>query len=469
MIKRYFADYDTTIFNSFKENLTTRSTASNAGASDVLETFVLCGNASTSSIELARILIQFPIDELYADIFSGSVPDSGVAYYLKLFNVAHGETLPYNYSLEIQRISGSWIEGHGLTMPLEASPYTGSGASWKYRSNESETPWVTEGGDVTGSAKTVSFDTGDEDIELDITSFVEDWVNYEASGTHTPNHGLIIKFTNAVESGSVSHYTKRFSARLSEYYFERPVLEARINDAITDDRGNFYASSSLISDIKNKLYFYNKPKGVYANVPSAPLTVKFFTQQTNGTQITPDEGLQITASSAGTGKYYITCSVDTTEEVIWDRWYDSAGRCLVTSSIDVNTLSPSSDASISEYVITIPKLKSVYRSFETARFDLFIREKDWSPTMYTVANATAENKILEKVYFQLRRAVDDQIVIDFDDVSDSTLLSYDDKGNYFELDLSMLQSGYMYELVFAIKIGGILRVQEQTFKFRVHE
>jgi len=467
MFKRFFAEKDSTIFNSYKENKRERALDANAGGSDVLETFVLYGYSSTSSIEQARILVQFPIDKVYADIFSGSLPDSGVAYYMRLFNAAHGQTLPFNYSLEICQVSSSWVEGHGLTMPLEASPYSGSGVSWKYADNENETSWETEGGDFLSGVKTFSFDNGDEDLEVDITDFVNDWVEYEASGTGQQNFGLVVKFSDSVEAGSVSYYTKKFFARTSEFFFKRPVLEARANDALTDDRTNFFASSSLIDDIKNKIYFYNKPKGIYANVPSTPLTVRFFDEQANGVEIMPDEGAPLTASFQDTGKYFVTCSLDTDEEIIWDRWYDGNGRCLVTSSINVLTLSPSLNSSIKEYVITIPKLKSVYYSNEIARFDLFIREKNWSPNIYTVSIEETENKILEEVHFQIRRVVDDQIVIDYDDVDNSTLLSYDEEGNYFTLDLSILESDYMYEILFAIKIGGILRVQEQTFKFRL--
>ena len=39
MIRRYYAKKDNTITNAFQENLTTRATGSNMGASDILEVF----------------------------------------------------------------------------------------------------------------------------------------------------------------------------------------------------------------------------------------------------------------------------------------------------------------------------------------------------------------------------------------------------------------------------------------------
>ena len=54
MIKRYFAIKDNTITNAFQEDLKTRGTGSNMGASDILEIFSIYGQASSGSTELAR-------------------------------------------------------------------------------------------------------------------------------------------------------------------------------------------------------------------------------------------------------------------------------------------------------------------------------------------------------------------------------------------------------------------------------
>ena len=64
-IKRYVANADTTITNAFKADLTTRGTGSNMGAADVLEVFSIYGQQTTSSAELSRILIQFPVDKTW--------------------------------------------------------------------------------------------------------------------------------------------------------------------------------------------------------------------------------------------------------------------------------------------------------------------------------------------------------------------------------------------------------------------
>ena len=51
----------------------------------------------------------------------------------------------------------------------------------------------------------------------------------------------------------------------------------------------------------------------------------------------------------------------------------------------------------------------------------------------------------------------------------STYLSYDKEGNFFDLDMSLLEADYMYEIKLAYYNDSIGDWQEQpqTFKFRV--
>ena len=71
-IKKYYATKDNTITNAFKADLTSRGTGSNMGAADVLEAFVIHGQTSASisaaNAEQSRIIIQFPVDSIQADI-----------------------------------------------------------------------------------------------------------------------------------------------------------------------------------------------------------------------------------------------------------------------------------------------------------------------------------------------------------------------------------------------------------------
>jgi len=116
-IKRYKASADNTITNAYKLNLSTRGTGSNMGASDILEVFSIYGQQTTSSAELSRVLIQFPVDSVTSDRTAGLIPASGsVNFYLRMFNARHSEQLPKNFTVNVLAVSSSWQEGYGLDM-----------------------------------------------------------------------------------------------------------------------------------------------------------------------------------------------------------------------------------------------------------------------------------------------------------------------------------------------------------------
>ena len=119
-IKRYFATKDNTITNAYEFNLKTRATGSNMGQADILEVFSIYGQASTASVsssEVARSIIQFPVNNITTDRSAGTVPASGsVNFYLKIYNAPHSLTTPRDFTLMVKPVSSSWQEGHGLDM-----------------------------------------------------------------------------------------------------------------------------------------------------------------------------------------------------------------------------------------------------------------------------------------------------------------------------------------------------------------
>jgi hypothetical protein len=115
-IKRYIAEIDNTITNAFREDLDTRGTGSNMGASDVVEVFKIYAQATTASLELSRVLMQFPVtgsSSIKTDRTDGDIPASGsVEFWLRLYNAPHGDTTPDSYEVHIEAVSASWNEGH---------------------------------------------------------------------------------------------------------------------------------------------------------------------------------------------------------------------------------------------------------------------------------------------------------------------------------------------------------------------
>jgi len=498
-IKRFYIDKDATITNAYKENLTTRATGSNMGASDILEVFTIYAQVNTASSEESKVLMNVPVGEITTARTNEDIPASGsVSFFLRLFNAEHAQTLPTNYHMQICAVTKSFDEGYGLDMNGYTDPGAPSdhGTNWEYASATDaweETDDVPDHGFFSGSTNkydfSASFGTeGTEDIEVDISSLIEDWISNlpELSG----NYGIGVRVAPVSASLAKSFYTKKFHARNSEFFFKRPVVEARWNSSKKDDSANFYASSSLVpsADNLNTLYLYNYVRGQLKNIPAidgGPIYVSVYSGSTPDNESPGDNIITLPADdqSAGgvaaagdtnvtgglheTGVYTASFAYTSSADTIFPVWHFNGTNYHTGSAITVNTYGAASHNPMPTHVTKITNLKSVYSQEESARFRLYIREKDWSPTIYTKATTDIENSIIEDAHFKIVRALDNHEIIGYDTGSNGTLLSYDASGSYFDLDMSLFEKDYAYEIKLSYKVNGKFREQKDTFKFRV--
>ena len=609
-ILRYTASLDNTITNAFEENLSTRGTGSNMGASDILEVFSIYGQAVSSSSELSRVLIQFPLSQATSDRNAGLLPASGsVTWKLKLYNAPHYTTTPRSYDLKVSAISASWEEGTGLDMeeytdltndgigsnwinrtgdniaeitkfeftsgtegdyvsgdPVSkyiklynrstlynvyfsgsAAAATGSTGNWVkvdidgetssadiatafkeaisgsnnfdanidgsivyvtasagkatahatgssmtdptitiITSGSDATEWTTAGGDYHANSSSVqSFDSGLENLEVDVSGIVEKWL----TGSNAwDNYGFGIQLTNAYETAETSYYTKKFYGRGTEFFFKRPVLEAQFNDSTKDDRGNFYISSSLLpaADNLNTLYFYNKFRGRLVDIAgdSSNLPVLKLYYSSGSVPEGDPRGFQdqtgsattfLTASRVSTGIYKaqvaVTSSIITDNyEYLMDVWSFGGQEVLTGSVIIPKTFRPETYEDSTNFVLSMTNLKPEYGKNDLAKLRLYAREKNWSPNIYTVAKTKPENKLIISGSYKVIRMIDDLTVVDYGTGSIKyTELSYDQNGNYFEFNMDMLEPGYQYGFKFSIYDEYTQSYLEQPyiFKFRV--
>ena len=347
------------------------------------------------------------------------------------------------------------------------------------------TLWTAEGGDYHASTtgSTAYFDDGTEDIEIDISHLVEEWVKGLSGGAKGNIYGVGIRMEN--ESAFSSSYTKKFSARGSQYFYSRPTLEARWDSATKDDRGNFYYSSSLApaADNLNDVYLYNYSRGRLVDIPGIGsgdnIYVNLYASASDvpsGSALTLCGGGGATGSWVSTGVYSaplcITAS-STPLTTLHDVWSNLAQTVEYhTGSITPNSLNSSEQNSVSQVVMNITNLRDTYHRNENARFRLYTRQKDWNPTIYTKAVSTPEIYIVESGSFKVVRLIDDLDVVAFGTGSDMhTQMSFDSSGSYFDIDMSMLEAGYGYGIKFALYDGGAGAWNEypDVFKFRVEE
>ena len=489
-LTRYTASADTTITDAFDPTISTRGTGSNMGLADSLEVFSIFGQDSGSagrSVEKSRILVKFPVTAMSTDRDAGTIPGSGsVSWYLRLYNVEHSLTLPNEYTLAVKPISKTWDEGRGMDM----DSYTDRDiCNWVAASSSSSgiTNWAAQGGDYHTTANTLYsqiFTKGYEDLEIDISELVEQWI----AGTKA-NYGVGIMMSGAYEDGTDkrSYYTKRFSARGTQYFFKRPTIEARWDKAKTDDRANFYLSSSMApaADNLNTLYLYNYVRGQLKNIPAVGETGSVLVSLYSGTtapsgdklgmpaggNVATANHLNVTGGYVSTGIYsasFAATSSIASTEYFYDVWHSGGIEYYTGSAITPKTFAGSHLDPNPKYVVNITNLKTKYDRDEKARFRLFTRLQNWNPTIYTKATATAETEIVEKIFYSVQRPYDNIEVIPYGTGSvEYTKLSYDASGSYFDLDMDMLESGYLYELRFMHYVNGKYVEQSEKFRFKV--
>ena len=614
-ILRYTASLDNTITNAFEENLTTRGTGSNMGASDILEVFSIYGQASDTSSELSRILIKFPTAQMTTDRASGILPASGsVTWKLKLYNAPNYNSTPSSYTLQVSAVSASWQEGTGLdmesysdltndttgsnwlnaitsdvastaTITVNGSPAdkevltltdttgdsititadatlanaaasgtkfgpggtttnvrdaiksaidnatiaittansstnkitltqdnTGPGgdraitnglANVLVAGGDGSNPpnrfggggrWDSAGGDYltdASSSFTQAFDSGLENLDLDVTPLIEQWINStgnEAVLGSKDNYGFGIKLSDDNEAEGKSYYTKKFFGRGTEFFFKRPVLEAQFEDTKRDDRGNLTLSSSLLpaADNLNTLYFYNRHRGRLvdiageaSNMPTASFYHSSGSVPEGDAKYFRDSSYNpvavLKADRVDTGIYKIQFSVSSsavsdTYPYLMDVWSFGGQEVLTGSVLVPKAFSPETYEESSNFVLSMTNLKPEYGRKDHPKLRLYAREKNWSPNIYTTAKSKPENKLITSGSYKVIRVVDNLTVVDYGTGSIKyTELSYDQNGNYFEFNMDMLEPGFQYGFKFSIYDGYTKSYLEQPylFKFRV--
>jgi len=302
-----------------------RSESLNSGIDEILEIQKVVSSSNTTNIYNSRILIKFPLGEISRSIGNGTI--SHATYSIKLHTVK-AKDLAYKYGLEVYAVSQSWEMGKGRTHTKKQSTSGGlvfeeEGVSWKYRDGKQYfgTTWPTSSLGIgahasgsTGSFSTVGggaswytssvatqsaghrhYDYEQTDVDINVTSIVERWLNGSIK-----NDGFIILRSGSNQPGIYDEerngkpygHLQFFSTETHTIY--QPRL------AVTWDDSSFQTGSLSALDIatdnivyvKNKRANYNKnsrerfrivgrekyPPKTYSNV-SNELQIKYLPSQ----------------------------------------------------------------------------------------------------------------------------------------------------------------------------------------------
>jgi len=265
VIRTYFDKNNTIVYNSNVNTGLNPITELFYGGSDALHTY-------------SRFLFHFDETKLKSLYTGGTFPDitklkhtlrmtNTGAFDKELLNTGMGsKQRTSSFNLILFRIDEEWDNGVGYDyeIPLlgygDPAYYIGP-SNWVRRKTGID--WTNGSGVYSGSPSAItityqSFDKGNENIEMDVTNYVNGLL------TGNTNNGLGIAYDKIYEdlSTALIQYVGFFTNNTQTFY--EPYIETIYDNHIKDDRNSFY------TDKNNKLYLYVNLGGNPTNLDNKP-------------------------------------------------------------------------------------------------------------------------------------------------------------------------------------------------------
>lgn len=362
-----------------------------------------------------------------------------------------------SFDLVVFPINKSWDEGRGydLTEQNYIKRQTGSlvlsGVS-NWLSASTMTSWNEPGvfNNPTASTSfysTQHFETGGEDLDIDITHIVNNWLS---GGT---NYGLGIGYVRPIElMSSTTRYISSFYTNNVKSSF-KPFIEVSYSQIIRDDR------NQVVNNRPSKLFLYtfsgNSPVNIFS---SSTVSI----QNSAGSNIYTD----LVPTQLGKGVYYISVwmSGGTKGQKYKDIWsgvsfnplYD---RQNITQTFDIkDNYYTNNSKDVNDYVITtygidnnaILHNEEIIRTYVDVRVNYSLNKP--------FINLVLEYKIVMNELTE---------IIPWTSVNSSTINGM--QKYFFDLDTSWLLSNQTYTISFKVSDLGTNKILSEKIKFRIIE
>jgi len=495
---------DTYITNKIINNKF-RATDANAGQAGTLDLFKLYGENLSGSdrtpTELSRLLIKFDLDEVTRMHNAGQIDvgDDSFKSQLILHDVYGGQTTPNNYHLIVFPLSQSFDEGNGYdivnfsdlgsTNYITASSTSSTINKWNLPgamasgSLGDENIDVIVNGTITGQTSAINlapviyFDTGTEDLVADVTKFVS-----ASSKSLIDNHGFLIAFSGSYEKDKNTYFVKRFASRNSINKALRPKLTIQYNDSLQDNHENFEF------DVSGSLYLNNFNRGKFANILSGSSATELtgddciFVKIESGSYKKIIAGSQVKRGQNNlTGIYSASFAISSYDSILYK-------PALLTGSITFNEIWTNENETVTylssslkirknsrtaisygeqRLNVSLLNLRHRYKTTEYVRIRVFAQNAD-RKVVFRKTPLEAPSEIFPEMYYRVRDVKSGDIYIPFDENNNSTKLSSDSQGMYFDFYMSSLPPGRSYVFDFLIKQSGFDQViKDAASKFIV--
>ena len=476
-----------------------RAKDANVGQASTLDLFKLYNetklDGTGSQLELSRALLKFdlnPITSLTSSILD--LKSSKFRAMLVMKDVMTGHAVPRNFTLSVFPLSQSFDEGEGLDTAKFSDISVANFLTASYTTQNNM--WFTSGannggllssddldyissGNLSDGNGTVSFEkkqlfaNGTEDLSIDVTTLVSATI-----ASQVPNHGFRLSFTGSEERDAKTRFVKRFGSRHVANPFLRPRLEIHFDDSIQDNHQDFYFDSSgtlflnsfVRSDKSNLVsgssltevqgancFILQLNKGLY----NLYVTGSQHTAGTDGAAVAGVYSASFGIASDESGKHNKTDSIAKLlrekDEIKFTTYWNSLDGSVTyhTGSVSIKkAVRKSGQFTSREPQIIINSAANQYYKKDTVRFRLYGRDLIAENNTPVRTPYNLPSVIFEKVYYQVVDRVTDKVILAYDDTNDSTKVSTDTDGMFFDFKIQSLIAGRSYSFDFYIKDRG---------------
>ena len=185
-----------------------------------------------------RVLLQFDLTSISQSLINKEITNP--RYYLRLYEAEGNKDLSTSYTLSAHPLSQSWDEGTGK---FGDNPKVTNGVSWtnrNYYPGSTEVTWSqvknpssgSPGGSYyTGSGyeSSQSFSYESPDVNMDITTVVENWLGAPRITNKITNNGLLLKFSGSAETDKKTFGQMKFFSKNTNTVYP-PKFEVRWDD-----------------------------------------------------------------------------------------------------------------------------------------------------------------------------------------------------------------------------------------------
>lgn len=506
------ASADTYITNKIIDNKY-RVTDANVGQAATLDIFKLHEESlldgSGSQQELSRALIKFDMSPLTS--LTGTILDINSSNFkatLEMRDIMTGHAIPRNFTLSVFPLSQSFDEGVGLdtgkfddisVANFITASYTSQNNIWFTTGADAggllgsddidyiSSGNLNDGNGVVSFEKKQLFSKGGEDLAIDVTTLVSATI-----AGQIPDVGLRLSFTGSEETDNKSRFVKRFASRHVANAFLRPRLLVRFNDSIRDDHHNFYFDSS--GTIFLNSYNRSERRNIVSGAALTEISGEncFVLQLKKGLFNYYVTGSQHTAGTDAfgvTGLYSATFALPSVEDSLYTKRDTIASLVTNDGYVDFTTYWKSIDGTVAYHTgtlrmhaqdrragqfgsrepqIIITNAEKSYNQNDTVRFKLFGRDLINENNLPVKTPYSLPSVIYERIYYQVVDRVTGKVVLPYDTDSNSTKVSTDSEGMFFDFKMQALQPGRSYAFDFYIKERGLsYLVQNREAAFEV--